>query len=139
MHNNDPKPHRRADGFTLIEALIAFTIFALSFAAILQIFGSGLGNRATADHALIALAHAESLMARAGIEQPMAVGTRSGRFEDGMTWREQITLHQIDAAVTDSTLPAGMTPYEVTIAVTWRDGRKTREITLNSLRLGASP
>ncbi len=139
MHNNDPKPHRRADGFTLIEALIAFTIFALSFAAILQIFGSGLGNRATADHALIALSHAESLMARAGIEQPMAVGMRSGRFDDGMAWREQITLHQIDAAVTDSTLPAGMTPYEVTIAVTWRDGRKTREITLNSLRLGAAP
>ena len=139
MHNSGPKARRRAGGFTLIEALVAFTIFALSFAAILQIFGSGLGNRATADHALIALSHAESLMARAGIEQPMAVGTRSGRFEDGMTWREQVALHPIDAAVTDGTLPAGMTPYEVTIAVTWRDGRKTREVTLNSLRLGAAP
>ena len=139
MHNSDSKAHRRAGGFTLIEALVAFTIFALSFAAILQIFGNGLGNRATADRALIALAHAESLIARAGIEQPMTVGTRSGRFEDGMTWREQVALHPIDATVTDSTLPAGMTPYEVTIVVAWRDGRKSREVTLNSLRLGAAP
>ena len=137
MRSNPQSTHRRERGFTLLEVLVAFTIFALSFAAILQIFAGGLSNGAVADRALIALGHAESLMARAGVEQPLTVGTRSGRFEDGMTWQEDVTLHR-DATPAGNAPPAGMTPYEVTVAVTWRDGSRSRDVTLTSLRLGTA-
>ena len=117
---------------------MAFTIFALSFAAILQIFAGGLSNGAVADRTLIALGHAESLMARAGIEQPLAVGTRSGRFEDGMAWREEVAIH-LDTILAGNPPPTGMTPYEVTVAITWGDGGNERVVSLNSLRLGLAP
>ncbi len=122
-------------GFTLLEVLVAFTIFALSFTAILQIFAGGLGNGAVADRALIALGHAESLLARAGLEQPLAAGQRRGNFDDGMTWVEDVSLYS-DAEMTAGEHPAGLTPYAVTVSVTWTDGGKTRDVTLNSLRLG---
>lgn len=115
--------------------LVAFTIFALSFAAILQVFAGGLRNSTVADRALVALGHAESLLARAGIDQPLAVGVRSGRFEDGMAWREDVAIH-LDSNLPSDALPSGMTPYDVTVAVTWRDGGKDREVSLSSLRLG---
>lgn len=138
MQSEPPVTRRREGGFTLLEVLVAFTIFALSFAAILQIFAGGLHNAETADRALVALGHAESLLARAGIEQPLAPGQRSGRFEDGMTWREEVSLYR-DAAMTAGEQPAGLTPYAVTVSITWQDGGRTREVILNTLRLGNAP
>lgn len=128
----------RESGFTLLEVLVAFTIFALSFMAILQIFAGGLGNTAVADRALVALGHAESLLARAGLEQPLAPGQRRGTFDDGMIWRKDVSLYR-DDAMTAAEPPPGLTPYAVTVSVSWADGGKTRDVTLNSLRLGAAP
>lgn len=128
----------RESGFTLLEVLVAFTIFALSFTAILQIFAGGLGNAAVADRALIALGHAESLMARAGLDQPLSPGQRRGSFDDGMVWIEDISLYS-DTEMVAGEQPPGLTPYAVSVSVTWTDGGKTRDVTFNSLRLGAAP
>ncbi|WP_299390681.1 prepilin-type N-terminal cleavage/methylation domain-containing protein [Pelagibius sp.] len=135
---SDRALRRRQGGFTLIEVLVAFTIFALSFAAILQIFSGGLHNGATADRALIALGHAESLMARAGVEEPLTPGQTSGQIDEGMTWQQSVSLYR-DAAMTAEPPPPGMTPYAVTVSVTWQDRGRTRDVTLNSLRLGDAP
>ncbi|MGF1631831.1 MAG: prepilin-type N-terminal cleavage/methylation domain-containing protein [Kiloniellaceae bacterium] len=127
---------KREAGFTLLEVLVAFAIFALSFAALLQIFSGGLSNAAVADRALIALGHAESLLVRAGVEQPLAEGTRSGTLPDGMSWQES-TARYSDTQTLASPPPSGMQPYSVTVTVTWRDGRRTRDVTLTTLRLGS--
>ena len=101
--------HREA-GFTLLEVVVAFAIFAVSFAALLQIFSGGLSNAAVADRALIALGHAESLLARAGVEQPLAEGTRSGALPGGMSWQESIARYsdtQTLASPPPVALPSG--------------------------------
>lgn len=132
MPDNRPTQRRREAGFTLMEILVAFSIFALSFAAILQIFSGGLRNGEVADRALIALGHAESLLARAGVEHPLAEGERSGELPDGMSWRETVA-HYSDAT-TPAVPPAGLQPYSVTVTVNWSGG--ARGVTLTSLRLG---
>ncbi|MEO3430513.1 type II secretion system protein [Pelagibius sp. CAU 1746] len=132
MRNNTEIPRRREAGFTLMEVLVAFTIFALSFAAIMQIFSGGLRNATVADRALIALGHAESLLARAGTEQPLVEGVRSGGLPDGMTWRE--TVARYSDATTPAVPPAGLQPYSVTVTVSWDD----RDVTLTTLRLGGT-
>lgn len=114
---------------------MAFAIFAVSFAALLQVFSGGLSNAAVADRALVALGHAESLLARAGIEQPLTEGERAGALSDGMTWRESVTRYS-DAQTVAAPPPAGMQPYSVTVTVTWRDGLRSRDVTLTTLRLG---
>ena len=132
------RSQRRAAGFTLLEVLVAFTIFALSFAAILQIFSGGLRNAEVADRALVALGHAESLLAAAGIEQPLAEGERSGELPDGMAWRE--TIARYSDATTPAAPPAGLQPYSVSVTVTWDAGNGLggrRDVTLTTLRLGS--
>jgi general secretion pathway protein I len=132
-----PRRRRREAGFTLLEVLVAFTIFALSFAAILQIFSGGLSNAEVADRALVALGHAESLLAAAGVEEPLTEGERSGLLPGGMAWRETVTRHS--DATTPAVPAAGLQPYRVTVTVTWDpdNGRgRARDVTLTSLRLG---
>ena len=127
---------RREDGFTLMEVLVAFAIFAVSFAAILQIFSGGLSNAAVADRALVALGHAESLLARAGIETPLTEGERRGELSDGMRWRQSVTRYD-DAQILAAPPPPGMQPYSVTVSVSWQDGPRRRDVTLTTLRLGS--
>jgi type II secretory pathway pseudopilin PulG len=119
-----------------MEVLVAFAIFAVSFAAILQIFSGGLSNAAVADRALVALGHAESLLARAGVEEPLAEGERSGALPDGMRWRQSIARYD-DAQTLAAPPPAGMQPYSVTVSVSWQNGPRTRDVTLTTLRLGS--
>mgnify|MGYP000456623784 CR=1 FL=1 len=114
---------------------MAFAVLAVSLAAILQIFSGGLRNAAVADRALVALGHAESLLASAGIERPLAEGERSGQLPDGMAWRETIARYS-DAAALAAPPPAMMHPYTVTVTVTWQDGLSQRDVTLTTLRLG---
>lgn len=114
---------------------MAFAIFAVSFAAMLQIFSGGLRNAEVADRALIALGHAETLLARAGVEEPLAAGERSGTLSDGMTWRKTVTRYS-DAG-TPVTPPPGLAPYSVTVTVTWQHGGVSRDVTLTTLRLGS--
>ncbi len=133
MRSNPSK--RREAGFTLLEVLVAFTIFALSFTAILQLFTGSLRNGEVADRALVALGHAESLLARAGVEQPLAEGERRGELPGGMAWTESIARYS-DPQMAGALAPAGMQPYSVTVTVTWGDN--ARDITLTTLRLGGA-
>lgn len=113
---------------------MAFVIFAVSFAAIMQIFSGGLRNAEAADRALIALGHAESLLARAGVEQPLTPGDRSGTLPDGTIWRETITRYSDSG--TPASPPAGFAPYSVTVTVIWQQAGRSRNVTLTTLRLG---
>ena len=126
---------RGQGGFTLLEVVVAFAIFAVSFAAMLQIFSGGLRNAEVADRALIALGHAESLLARAGIEESLTPGERSGALPDAMSWRE--TVARYSDAGTPVTPPPGLAPYSVTVTVTWQHGGKSRDVILTTLRLGS--
>jgi len=113
-----------------MEVLVAFTIFAFSFGAILQIFSTGARNAGVSRAYAVALGHAQSQMERLGIEEPLESGQSSGVLDDGMAWRLEVTPYE-DQPAADSLLRA----FAVKAVVTWRDGGQEREVAISSLRL----
>lgn len=127
---NEPRARAGQRGFTLMEVLVAFTIFAFSFGAILQIFSTGSRNASVSRAYAIALGHAQSQLERLGIEEPLEPGQSSGVLDGGMAWRLEIAPYE-EQPTEDSLLRA----FTVTAVVTWRDGGQEREVALSSLRL----
>lgn len=127
---SDRKARSGQRGFTLMEVLVAFTIFAFSFGAILQVFSSGAHNARVSRAYAAALGHAQSQLERLGIEEPLEAGQTTGVLDDGMAWRLEVTPYAQEPTE-DSLLRA----FVVRASVTWRDGGREREVTLSSLRL----
>ncbi len=121
-----------AAGFTLVEVLVAFTILGIALAVLFQSFGGGLRGIASTDEYMSATAEARSVMARVGVDIPVAPGVVSGEFADGGRWEVAIEPY----ASTD--LRGGETQgqlalFAVKVAVALDD---RRTVTIETLRLG---
>ncbi len=134
----------RAQGFSLLEVLVAFTLFAVALGVMMQIFSRGVNGASIADHYAKATMYAESRLASVGVEETLKEGTTSGKFDDDYAWqvtirpyldptpREQVSidfekqyfaqLYEIEAKVIFST-----------------DDRKERAVTLSTLHLAPRP
>lgn len=87
---------RAEGGFTLLEILAAFVVFALVFATTLQVLSGALRNtQRSADYTVAAL-HAQSVMEALGIEPPLEEGTFRGDFDDGYRWEMDVVPVEID-------------------------------------------
>jgi general secretion pathway protein I len=96
----------RQRGFTLIELVAAFLIFALGFGILLQILSTCLHSTAqSADYTRAAL-WAQSLIDMQGVGEPLQEGSSSGRFDDRFTW--QMNVAKIDPPEEPQT--GGVTP-----------------------------
>lgn len=118
-----------------MEVLVAFTIFAVTFTAVLQILSTSTRNDEIAVQYGLAVSHAESLLARAGIETPLVAGETTGDLGDGVKWRQVVTLYR-EQAGTWPAEDAAVLPYNVEVTVSWGEGRRARSLTLSTLRLG---
>lgn len=127
-----PRRPSEAAGFTLVEVLVAFAIAALSLAALLQIFATGLRSAASSEGYARATMLAESQLAGVGVEQPLAVGESSGTIDGGYRWRVVITPYL------EADMEALVEIFEVSVTVSWGgEGQNGRAVTLQTLRLGA--
>jgi general secretion pathway protein I len=119
-----------AAGFTLLEVLIAFTIFAIAAVALLKLFSTELDRADQAAHARAALLLAQSkldgALVRPDPKNPELI--QSGDAAPGLTWRLSVRPYR-DARLPD-TLPA--TAAQVTATVTWGEDHT---VTLTTLRL----
>ena len=96
----------RSRGFTLLELLLAFVVFALSFATVLEILSGSMRNTVRARSYSEAALTAQSLVDQIGLEIPLEDGfTASGESGD-YTWAIDI----YDYANT------GENPYSVELA-----------------------
>jgi general secretion pathway protein I len=123
-------------GFTLIEVLVALAIIGLALGALAGVFSTGLAGHETASAAEAALAVAEEQLALASAEP--RPGAASGVFANRFAWHTAITPYaDSDAKAPDapSALPS---LYRIAVSVAWHDGRRTREVSLSTLRLGAA-
>ncbi len=77
---------QRHKGFSLLEILVAFAIMAVAVTIVLRIFGSGVHNIAISEEYSLAVQIAESLMAKTGVESPLAIGEISGTEADKFDW-----------------------------------------------------
>jgi general secretion pathway protein I len=84
----------RNRGFTLLELLLAFVVFALSFATVLEILSGSMRNTVRARHYSEAALTAQSIMDEVGLEIPLESGQdvygTSGEYE----WELQILPYE---------------------------------------------
>ncbi len=133
---------RTSAGFSLLEVLVAFTLFAVAMGVIMQIFSRGVNGASIAAHYAKATMYAESKLAAIGLEETIKEGTSSGKFDDeAYAW--QVTIKQyIDPApreqmTIDFEKNYFAQLYEIETKVTFAtDDRKERVVTLSTLQLG---
>ncbi|MFO7764737.1 MAG: type II secretion system protein [Wenzhouxiangellaceae bacterium] len=121
-------------GFTLIEVMAAFAIFAVLFGVILQILSTSISNtRRSGDFTQAALL-AQSQLDMVGIEALPQPGTSSGRYNDEFSWEMVIEPYQVpdDRGVAYADLPIDL--YYVGLTVYWGEGRSERSALFETLR-----
>lgn len=121
-------------GMTLIEVLVAFVVLSLTMAVIMQIFSGGMRNARMAESYSRAVFLAESRLAAAGIERPLAAGEDSGQVGRELRWQVIVTPVEDDGASDRQMMPARL--YQVRARVGWSEDGGERQIELVSLRLG---
>ncbi|HKL52492.1 MAG TPA: type II secretion system protein [Wenzhouxiangellaceae bacterium] len=121
-------------GFTLIEVMAAFAIFAVLFGVLLQILSTSISNtRRSGDFTQAALL-AQSQLDMIGIESLPQPGQSSGRYNDEYSWELIIEPYQIsdDRGVLFEDLPIDL--YYVGLTVFWGEGRYERSALFETLR-----
>jgi len=122
--------HHQSGGFTLLELLLAFVVFSLSFATVLEILSGSLRNTVRARHYSEAALTAQSMMDQVGLEIPLQSGY-SGFGESGdYEWEITITPYDGGAENQLSISLAQLTGIEllaVDLTVSW--GEPPREQT----------
>jgi len=122
----------RARGFTLIEVLVAFAILAVSLVVLLQVFSTGLRNARVAEDYTTATLYAESMLATAGLEAPLAMGETSGDFDERFRWRLDVLPYEVSDSGEET---ATGRAFQVVVTVSWGDEDDPRDVTLTTLRL----
>ena len=80
----------KSGGFTLIELVAAFVIFAIGFGVLLQILSTCLHTTAQAADYTRAALWAQSLLDVQGVGEPLQDGDFSGAFDDKYRWHLQV-------------------------------------------------
>jgi general secretion pathway protein I len=148
---------RRSRGFTLIEMIAAFVIFAIAVGALMQILTMSMNNaRRSADETRAAL-WAQSLLDNVGIGERVEAGSSSGEFDRKFRWRldiEQIDPELVVAEVAEPSADTGIAPqavppaaglapgfdvpqidlFHVELTVFWGDSSREREAHFTTLR-----
>lgn len=88
-----PQRARHQSGFSLLEVIVAFLVFALIASVVLAIVSRGLTGAQTTAHYQHAVMMAESLLDRVAAEIPPPGSRFEGEGEGGLRW----TLH-VEAA-----------------------------------------
>jgi general secretion pathway protein I len=123
----------REDGFSLIEAVVAFFILATAVVAALQLFGSGLRLVRRAGDQVGAVMLAAAKLAELGPEAPEE-GTTEGE-EGAYRWTRRVLLEPkllpIDPASPEA---ARLRVAQVSVEVEWDRNRRVALTTLRAWR-----
>jgi len=128
---------RRSNGFTLIEVLVALVIMAVSLAALFNVFSTALRNTTAAESHALATTHAQTILARIGVEQPLTEGEISGRIDEKFSWR--IDMHPLSVEDRSDANRIFVRPFRVAVTINWVDGLAERSVALETLRLAHGP
>jgi len=129
-------PHA-SRGFTLLEVMLAFVVFALSFATVLEIIaGSMRSVRRASDDTQVAL-FAQSVIDLVGTEIPLEEGEFSGIALDRYQWQLGIYPYvppDEDLYTQKLAEMSGVELYEVDLDIDWASGRRQRDLHFSTIR-----
>lgn len=118
-HNSRPLG---AGGFTLIEVLLAFVVFALSFTVVLEILSGSMRNTMRArEYTEIALI-AQSVMDQVGLDIPLEPGVSNAGELGDYRWQLEVSSYDGEAANSRTTELSSLTGIEllqVEFTITW--------------------
>jgi prepilin-type N-terminal cleavage/methylation domain-containing protein len=126
--------NKRDGGFTLIEALVATTVFALVLSALYQGLTTGWRGLKKANQEEVATSVLAAQLASSGVEGPLEASASSGTAADGIAWQSVIEPYTPSASG-DSRAPASYLGYWVTVTVRWREARFGAEHALQAKTL----
>jgi general secretion pathway protein I len=124
-------------GFTLLEVLVAFTIAALLLVVVMRTIANGLDGGRRADAYTRATILAESTLDTVGTVAALNEG-EAADVENG-PFRIHTAVERYDGPSAPSSTGQYLLLYRVTATVSWREGRRSRAISLSTLRLGPRP
>lgn len=133
----------RQSGFTILEVLAAFVLFAVALVALLQVFSGGLRDAQLADEYARAGMMAQSRLAAYTAAERLDEGASSGA-EAGFSWTMSATAYdeRQESAGADRSKDYNLRVrlLRVESKVAWRaaDGRE-RDVRLVTLVLGSKP
>ena len=91
-----PVQWRRMRGFSLIEMVAAFLVFAIGIGVLMNILATSMHSaRQSSDYTMAAL-RAESKLDTVGVGEHIEAGHTSGRFDDDYSW--DLDIRQVDPA-----------------------------------------
>lgn len=128
---------RRTRGFTLLEVLLAFVVFAVAFATVLEIVAASTRSTVRARDYSEAALLAQSLAERLGTEIPVAAGSWGGESDDGIAWTIEISDFEgigDDTRTLELAELNGTRLFWVDMTLTWGDGDRSREATFTTVR-----
>lgn len=131
----------RNRGFTLIEVMVALIITVLAFNLLTGGLAGSLRIASSTSTWDRAVSTAESHLAAITAPDQM-LGETTGQEADGSQWQTRVSL--VSGAPAPSTgrkgrWTSGTGLYNVSIQVSWHEGRAEHTIVLNSARLGPLP
>lgn len=115
-----------------MEVLVAFLILSLSLGVIMNILSLSASTAHLTDSRQRALLFAESKMAELAVDPDLKSGVSQGEFDEKFRWEASITEWEFPDY--DPSLSTTVTPYQITLAVSWSD-LPTERITLHSVHL----
>lgn len=129
-------PRRHAQGFTLLEVLVAFALLALSLTLLLGTLSGAALQVGQADLRSRAVLHAQSLLAGAGVQAPLQEGRQQGQWENNRyQWSLQVRPYvEPRAGNAASDIAAGPRLVELELQVRWAQQRGG-QLTWRTLRL----
>ena len=119
-----------ARGFTLLEALIAIVILALSLSVLMPSHNAGLRALAAVDEHLQARLLAQSVLAELPHDRTLRTGTTEGNFR-GFAWT--LSISPLEDQQPRGGAAGGWVLYRLALVVSWR---RNRRIELQTLRMG---
>jgi general secretion pathway protein I len=115
---------RQQGGFTLIELVAAFLIFALGFSILLEVLSDSIRTTRQAQQATQAALYAQSLLDVTGVGEPLQEGGSGGNFDDTYHWQLNVQRYQPQVMAGSALSPAMSAPgqpelYQLELVVSW--------------------
>jgi len=128
-----------AQGFTLLEVMVALTVLAIGASLTLSLISGSLGNIRKVQQRTRTVEHAEAVMELALLDESIGQPTAySGDFEDGTRWSVRIEDYQMpeEPALQPRNLPQNMPVKLLCYTVEmFSPGARASDYTLQTLKL----
>jgi len=125
---------KNQSGFSLLEVLVAFSLFAVSFSILLQIYSKGTSSARLTDEYATAVIIAQSSMARIGIEsfpEDGFIEETQGKYQISININEISDDETFDAFTEQATF----SKRDILLNVSWDHKGKSHSIQLNTMKL----